>query len=138
MSIIYSDLVELAKKMLADDPSETEIRSAVSRAYYGLFHCAHDIIGGRLPKTNPKTGERYRGGTHAQLSQHVLTCSEDFAGQKKAFLQRLSVKLKMNHNLRCKADYELQKEITLVHADMIMKDISSLIHEAEHIARSVA
>ncbi|EOY2721005.1 MULTISPECIES: hypothetical protein [Citrobacter] len=122
MAISHSEILHLAKSMAQDAENEVNLRASIGRAYYSMFHAAHDIAGGRVPKNHPIPGKVFKGGTHARLSQYLADCAEQLHPTHVRTLQLLSVKLKMCHKSRCEADYELTQNIHKSQLDCILKE----------------
>jgi len=122
MAISHSDILHLAKSLADDNESEVFLRASIGRAYYSMFHAAHEIAGGHLPKQHPIPGKVFKGGTHARLSQYLADCAASLQPGHVKSLQLLSVKLKMCHKTRCEADYELSHNMHKSQLEHIMKD----------------
>lgn len=74
MKITGDDFVELAGNLAANSAfggSEARFRTAVSRAYYGAFHCAVGVLnelGVRVPQNHTGHVEAYRKLRHCPVS----------------------------------------------------------------------
>lgn len=122
MSISHTEILHFAKSLAEDAENEVNLRASIGRAYYSMFHAAHEIAGGRVPKHHPVPGKVFKGGTHARLSQYIADCAENLHPAHVRTLQHLSVKLKMCHKSRCEADYELTQNIHISQLELILKD----------------
>ena len=122
MAISHSEILHLAKSMAEHAENEVNLRASIGRAYYSMFHVAHELAGGRVPKKHPIPSKNFKGGTHARLSQYLADCAEDLHPAHVRALQLLSVKLKMCHKFRCEADYELTQNIHKSQLDCILKE----------------
>lgn len=90
-----SEFISFAGRVVA--LGKAGARSAISRAYYGAFHCAGEFI-------EELTGESLRSGkSHNLVPQYMLSTS-NHAGN---LAGRLLLDL---HNRRIKADYNLSLE----------------------------
>lgn len=94
MSATCDDMIRLAER-LADGATETEWRSASSRAYYGAFHKAKAIADRCLP-TNPRPL-----GVHERLSERYMA-----HGTKGRAMAYMLIDLK---RVRTLADYFLDE-----------------------------
>lgn len=50
MAISHSEILHLAKSMAEHAENEVNLRASIGRAYYSMFHVAHELAGGRVPK----------------------------------------------------------------------------------------
>jgi len=122
MAVSHSEILRLAKSMAEDAENEVNLRASIGRAYYSMFHAAHELAGGHVPKSHPIPGKNFKGGTHARLSQYLADCADNLHPSHVRTLQLLAVKLKMCHKSRCEADYELTHNIHKSQLDCILKD----------------
>lgn len=63
MAFDWNEYIVLAEKLIQQEPSEAELRSAISRAYYGAFiNCRNKthFSGTRTPDVHQKVIEHFR------------------------------------------------------------------------------
>jgi uncharacterized protein (UPF0332 family) len=115
------DFLELAQR-LAAGPGEAELRSAVSRAYYGLFHAARILVAA-CEVTTPESAEAHT---------KVCLCLQNSGHPQ---LEGAGRKLASFRNIRNRADYQLTDRrfnsgafVTIQMS--IARDIAAAIHSA--------
>lgn len=108
MSVTPADLLTLATELQAAG-TETSDRSSISRAYYALYHRAL-AWESALPDVGSAGGGA--GGSHQQLinrlSQPGTLCPEP----QRTAAKKLAAFLRIERDLRHRADYELEVKIT--------------------------
>lgn len=122
MAISQDEILSLAKSLAVESENEVILRASIGRAYYSMFHAAHKIAGGNIPRQHPNPNRSFKGGTHSRLSQYLADCAENLHPNHIRQLQILSVKLKMCHRIRCVADYELTHNIGKEQLESILKE----------------
>jgi uncharacterized protein (UPF0332 family) len=86
-----AEFISLAKEMLHERPTASRCRSIISRAYYGAFHAATNLIADiGLPA----------GHNHGHL-QH------DYLNSGSVIARDIGLSLEALHSLRIQADYRL-------------------------------
>ena len=113
MPVVFGDFSGEALELLkAPVPSEIKCRNSVSRAYYGLYHSAlayADSVA--LPPVSATCGR-----THDKLRTfYFKDMSADIDVRLKR--RRVGYLLKVLSEMRCKADYELDKTISHMEAE---------------------
>lgn len=125
MAITASEFIKVAQENLEHDPGEMGVRTAISRAYYGMYHACLGLSGA-VPRKHPLNGV-FKGGTHSRLSQYMTECAEVISPDIALEIKKLGVKLKMYHKYRCDADYEIDKEIDNMLADIVISEAINTI-----------
>jgi uncharacterized protein (UPF0332 family) len=128
MPIDAIEFIKIAQKNLEQNLGEIGCRTAISRAYYGMYHSCLELTG-PVPRQHPLNGV-FKGGSHSRLAQYMTECAELISPENDIEVRKLGVKLKMYHKYRCDADYELSKSVTLKSAEIV-------ISEAKNIANCV-
>lgn len=126
MPIIYGDVLAVAKALSkTDSATEADYRSAISRAYYAMYHRAlhwEDALPAKGHNIGPA------GGVHQQLVNRLANpdtkkCSSDQANA--------SIKVKMRLDVlrqrRKTADYELDKSVSKLECIQQIQQVESLI-----------
>lgn len=105
--IFGTDFLDLAE-VLAKSGSEDQWRSAVSRAYYGVFHEARTLfesLGFRVPRADQ---------AHAYLWLRLSNCGD-------AQVQSAGYEMNRLRQDRNRADYDIKLTITQPHAVSVTK-----------------
>lgn len=113
MSVVYGDFLNEAKDFLSTSPSsEIRLRSSISRGYYALYHSALKLADRvHVPPVSSQTGP-----SHKNLRAfYIDNLYPDKKLQNK--MKRVGYSLKVLHETRCKADYELDQNISQMAAD---------------------
>jgi uncharacterized protein (UPF0332 family) len=104
----YLDFINTAEKLIdADNPTEADIRTAISRAYYAVFH--HVLSWWRNDTRFPD----YRDRGHAKIQMALYNASNSAA-------RDFSIDLKNLNIGRRKADYELALTIELAEGQRVL------------------
>ncbi|KLV69668.1 MULTISPECIES: HEPN domain-containing protein [Citrobacter freundii complex] len=135
MSIDSIEFINVAQKNLEQNKSEIGCRTAVSRAYYGMYHSCIELTG-PVPKHHPLNGV-LKGGSHSRLAQYMTECAELISPEKQMEVRKLGVKLKMYHKYRCDADYELNKSVTQKSAEIVISESRNLVSCVNSVKSSV-
>lgn len=117
MSISHEAILEVAER-LATSSSEADMRSAISRAYYAVFHGTLDAL---PPDRRPKAD--FSGSSHEAVIQEAkgyINARVPLPGRSDAIrvcekLPRLKAKRKL-------ADYELQVDIDPPSVERVMAE----------------
>ncbi|HEE9994253.1 TPA: hypothetical protein R8G53_005329 [Citrobacter braakii] len=136
MPIDSIDFVTIAQDNLDRDSGEIGCRTAVSRAYYGMYHSCLELTG-PVPRQHPLNGV-FKGGSHSRLAQYMTECAELISQVNNMEIRKLGVKLKMYHKYRCDADYELNKTVTRKSAEIIISETKNLIKLVSTVKSSAA
>lgn len=102
----YCFIEEADRAMASGSTEEITYRNAVSRAYYGLYHCA--LAHADTLLTPPLSA--CAGGSHRKVSDYYSIGLAKTREQTIKF-RRVSIKLLQLHGLRVKADYRLSEEV---------------------------
>lgn len=68
----------------------------------------------------------------------MTECAETISAEKVMEIRKLGVKLKMYHKYRCDADYEIDKEINKVFADVVICEAKNTINYINEVKPSAA
>lgn len=113
MAVGYKDFLTDAKEFLVGASGEIRFRNSMSRAYYALYHIAvehADEI--HLPAVSSLAGP-----VHKNLRAFYMDgLYSDKVLQSK--MKRVGYSLKVLHEGRCKADYELGESVAAIDADL--------------------
>jgi hypothetical protein len=134
MSVLYRDFLNEAKDFLsASACAEIRVRSCISRGYYALFHSAKEHADGiHLPPISSLSGP-----THKNLRAfYIDTLYPDKALQSK--MKRVGYSLKVLHETRCKADYDLISHLSSMDADVFLQRCELAIGLVEDLEASIA
>lgn len=123
MSVSPEDFLCLSKK-LCDSQEEIDFRSAISRSYYGAYHCAV-ITAHRLELPEPKRSDV---GMHVQLISR-------FEGSGPG-LKRIARRLKDLKRLRAMADYQLSEHVSCEDARLSFLESSRLTDNLKMLGRA--
>lgn len=121
MPVSYKDFISTASDLLQSDcVPEIDVRTSMSRAYYGFYHIAlmyADAV--NLPpvsdwagRTHEKLSAYYEGNYNAEIEMRVR-------------LRGIGYALKQNHRARCRADYKLDTDLPLIGAVAHLKSCSA-------------
>ncbi|PTC04332.1 hypothetical protein C9980_12810 [Vibrio mediterranei] len=109
MPIKPEDFLTTAESLCKDTPSEVEIRCAISRSYYSMYHKALATIDNDPICYVDK-------GCHAGLIEYLKTHAKKEESIDSFQLRRMSIMLNAEKKKRVSADYFLNDELTLLHA----------------------
>lgn len=121
MAVEHTCFFHLAQAALEKN-GEAWTRSAISRAYYGMYHSAMRVTGNRIP-AKTLSGESLPGGVHQRL--YTFLCSGEAAqvsGYDAASMQEIGLKLKQYHEQRIKADYRLYEKLNRITAVTALRE----------------
>lgn len=134
MPINYKDFTSVSHQLLTAQPcTEAGLRSSMSRAYYGLYHAAlqyADTIS--VPPVSDTIGP-----VHAKLGAYYqlpTQCEKSV----KLMMRQIGYSLKALHELRCKADYQLDTKIDQLEADTVYQRCLEKIDLVEKLAATKA
>lgn len=120
MSVSPEDFLCLSKK-LCDSQEEIDFRSAISRSYYGAYHCAV-ITAQRLELPEPKRSD---AGAHERLISR-------FEGLGPG-LRRIARRLRDRKRLRAMADYQLSEHVSYEDAKLSWYESSQLTDDLKKL-----
>jgi|AGFS01.1.fsa_nt_gi hypothetical protein len=136
MPINSIEFVTIAQDNLDRNSGEIGFRTAVSRAYYGMYHSCLELTG-PVPRQHPLNGV-FKGGSHSRLAQFMTECAELISPVNNIEVRKLGVKLKMYHKYRCDADYELNKTVTRKSAEIVISETKNLVKLVSTVKSSAA
>lgn len=123
MPVTCDDLVAFGEG-LGTTASETDLRAAISRAYYGAYH--HSLIWeSQLPELGHEIGPA--GGIHQKLLNRLQNPGALCSVDKKLKSRSLSYRLKQLKIERTEADYNLVTKITDASATMSIANARKLL-----------
>lgn len=134
MAVDYAHFINEAEFSLSvSDGSEIKCRSAVSRAYYGVYHAALEYADslGDIPVS------ACGGSTHKKLwafYKENLDSDRDLRMK----LRKVGYVLKQLHELRVTADYRLQETISIEDAECQLTRSRTLLEAVEQLKASKA
>ena len=134
MATDYTDFIKQACDIFSlPHPTEISYRCAISRSYYGAYHSALNFADSISTPLVSATG----GPTHRKLS---LYFEDSFHSDKSLRLRfrKLGYCLKQLHDLRCKADYNLNDAITSADAASHIERCKLRIQEVDNLNRDIA
>ncbi|EJL6378364.1 hypothetical protein NMR51_003029 [Vibrio cholerae] len=100
MPVRAEDFFLQAKELISNDQSEVNIRSCISRCYYGMYHKVLSILDNKQ-RMYPNQGY------HGSLIKYLQTDSANDESLPFMSLKGLSYMLKQERDRRDNADYEL-------------------------------
>ncbi|MBH3307885.1 hypothetical protein I5P84_00265 [Pseudomonas mosselii] len=113
MAVVYKDFLDEAKSLLSGASSEIGFRNSMSRAYYSLYHAAVEYADEvHVPPVSSQSGPVHKN-LRAFYTDGLYS---DKALQSK--MKRVGYSLKVLHEGRCKADYELSASVPAIDADV--------------------
>ena len=134
MSVVYRDFLSEAKDFLSASPiSEMRVRSCISRGYYALYHSALSHANGiHVPPISSHSGP-----VHKNLRAfYIDNLYSDKALQSK--MKRVGYSLKVLHESRCKADYDLVSHLSSMEGDAFVQRCELAIELVEALEASKA
>lgn len=121
----HLDFLDTAKKLIStDSPTEADIRSAISRAYYAVYH--HVLL---WWKSNEKFPD-YKDRGHAKIQMALFN-----AGVR--VVRNFSRTFQMLNSYRQKADYELAFEFDFDDGQSILDLACNAITDFDAIDKNV-
>lgn len=136
MTITHNDILATAKRLsvvLVDGvgPSESDLRSVASRAYYATLHAASDAIPEDLQPSEEKI---FGAGSHKAIIDAVILWSKSVRpGRSEAIVVARNL-AKLKH-ARKKADYFLNQNFSVHDADTALRIAILTIDSAERGGR---
>ena len=130
--MISDDLLEIARRLTAGNPTQTDLRRATSSIYYSLFHAMcqsnADTLAGEDPQQRDQLAWRqaYRALEHGYAKQRCHRASGN--GRFSPSIQRLAGSFVDIQTLRHRADYD-------PHTSFAQREVLAAIDEADdHIS----
>ncbi len=129
MSIEPKDILATAQKLLASGvPTESDLRSAASRAYYAALHASYFVLpGGLVPNTSELKGK----GSHDAIIRAVEIWAKK-PGTGRAEAQIILRNLKRSKDIRKTADYRLEYDFPITESQFAIADATKVLSEAAH------
>jgi uncharacterized protein (UPF0332 family) len=130
MSCTPHDLYALAHKLThAEDPCETELRCAISRAYYSALHS--------VTETFPKREDQFRANgesSHAEIIGRVTAFGNGIGPGRSdaALIAKLMPRLRRRRN---DADYRLNEEVKKDEVCKILDRAKEVIDRCANVVR---
>ncbi|PWC10651.1 hypothetical protein B4923_16145 [Brenneria roseae subsp. americana] len=118
----HNDFIKIAESLLLSE-DEISIRTATSRAYYGMYHFAMNLVNNKVPKYDHKT---VRGGVHERLTHYLMHDAAEVEGLDPVRLQKLAIKLKAAKRNRVVADYYISVNVPLSTAQETVLEVRSV------------
>lgn len=128
MGIKYRDFFDYAAEAIKNEDCEFSLRNSMSRGYYSVYHLA--LIYADSVSVPPVSD--YVGPTHRKLSKFFEDSLHADLSQRRN-LRRLGYCLKQLHKGRCDADYELEREISLIVAQVHFQGCKSRFDDFEKL-----
>ncbi|MDE8755684.1 hypothetical protein PZA22_14465 [Pectobacterium polaris] len=110
--INHNNFINFAEFLLSSD-DDISIRTATSRAYYGMYHFAMNLVDNKVPIYDQKT---VRGGVHERLTYYLTHEAAEAEDLDPAKLQKIAIKLKIAKRHRVVADYKLNLGLSKITA----------------------
>lgn len=124
MTVLFEDFLISAEKLLKNNESkEIDFRNLISRSYYALFHLSKEIAK-PLPQVQDKNKKPL--GSHEKI---FIKFEKHTDGN----LRQLGYKMTQLKKNRCKADYEINKTITLIDAKSHFKIVQETIKKLQQL-----
>ena len=119
---------QFAERLLKNENCAEELRSAISRAYYGAYHEARMFLE-RVPGVNISTGSK----GHGEVQHH-------FAGLPDAEVEKIGHHLSTLQGVRITADYRLTDKTveTIAEATIYVKLAAQIFRTIGSVKSSVA
>lgn len=134
MPVTAKCFLDSAKSLLLiQNPSESDFRSIVSRAYYAAFHAAKAFAENTLAIDI----DNIKGPTHCVLAESLTEykCT-DIARQKE--IRLVGARLRIFHSLRVRADYKLQDTLLSKDAETQIKNSTELMLKVDLLSQNKA
>lgn len=135
MAISVRDLVDFAASVIRADASETTLRAAISRSYYGAFHALAPFVA-QLPKSQvcPPTLDRL---SHREVIERITEWKTADVHQALPAMTGTKAQLQRHVNAayhsRVSADYRLSYEITLADAQTQLERVKAILRHVQQI-----
>lgn len=126
MTVQPRDFLTFAESIAAD--GENGVRAALSRAYYGAFHCAQNFHESLSSQGNAPRQE----GVHGTLYQCLSNPSIPAADPKHTISRKIGVLGLHMHGLRIRADYRLDECVTQADKDLVIREAHKVFELASY------
>ncbi|HDS1693839.1 TPA: hypothetical protein QEM72_004423 [Pseudomonas putida] len=122
MSVSTEDFLEQANRLLAGG-NEIDRRSAISRSYYAVYHCALSAA----ERLNLPDAVRRDAGVHEKLIGRFETQSKG--------LKKLARRLRDSKRARGVADYDLDELVPVNEAALVVRGSQLLAADIDRLGR---
>ncbi|MBX8534522.1 hypothetical protein K5D33_07265 [Pseudomonas cichorii] len=123
MSVSHKEFHEQAIRLVSEN-SEIDNRSAISRSYYAIYHCAIETAARlALPEC-----EKRDAGVHERLFLRIES-------QGKA-LKKIARRLRDKKRVRGVADYDLEEDVPVSDAEIFIRDARLLMADLEKLGQA--
>lgn len=139
MAISEQDLVDFASNAAKSGASETELRAAISRAYYAAFHSLVPFAS-RLPKSRVCPSDLSRMN-HRELKERLIEWRTDEISTR--LKSMVSIKSTLGRavdtacNARVVADYRIGNEVSLAQAQTQIARVKAILRQARQIQAEI-
>lgn len=134
MSLNYTDFMSQSRDVLNNlTDGEISYRCAISRSYYGVYHAALDFADTVSVPPLSCVG----GSSHRKLSSYFEGSFHEDKDLRLKY-RKLGYCLKQLHDMRCRADYELDGPITRADAEIHIERCELRINEIESLSKAIA
>lgn len=139
MAVSEQDLVDFASNTAKAGASETELRAAISRAYYAAFHALVPFAG-KLPKSRvcPPGLDHVN---HRELRERLTEWRTDAVSPRLksmiATKSTLSRAVEAACNARVIADYRMGNEVDLAEAQTQVERVKRILRQVKQIQAEI-
>ncbi len=139
MAITEQDLIDFASSAAKAGASETELRAAISRAYYAAFHALVPFAN-KLPRSRvcPRDLNRVN---HSELRERLTEWrTDDVSPQLKSMTATKSTlwrAVEAACNTRVMADYRMGNEVGLAEAQTQVERVKRILRQAKQIQAEI-
>jgi hypothetical protein len=117
------DFIDTARHLISEASTEADLRSSVSRAYYGALHCCLDALPQEFV---PASRAKYKAGSHLAVVTAVRTWGRSMRGGREN-ARKVAHSLDRLRRRRMAADYHL--------AQPFVVDAKANVSDAKTIAK---
>lgn len=131
MAVTHNEFIQEAIRLLDGGPSsEITHRSAIGRAYYGVYHCALNYADSLLDVPLSACA----GGSHKKVSDYY---SNKFAKGDTLKFRKVGIALLQLHGHRVRADYRLEDAIHYDDAQAMLRSSREVLDVLVELGASV-
>lgn len=109
MPVKSADFLNVAEVICENNPQEIQVRCAISRSYYSMYHRVLEVLDNEPLQYVGK-------GSHSSLIHYLQTDAEHDESIDHSQLRRLSYMLNAEREKRVVADYRLEHQLDMAHA----------------------
>ncbi|WP_313339443.1 hypothetical protein [Stutzerimonas nitrititolerans] len=126
MAVNSADFLSSAGRFSKLSDDEIIHRTVISRAYYGLYHCALTLADSvKVPPISACVG-----GTHEKVSGFYQDYMSGDRTETRLF-RKIGINLLRLHGQRVKADYKLAEDVACEDAAWVLQSCTTLHQEIE-------